>query len=210
MFPSCLPVFQFSSSCISLTLNLKPSLLSGCEAGLIVSGYWCPCLPLRVFRHVSPTLASGVRLSDSHHFFAYHLSPDSSVSQLMHLQSSISNLPYSGGVWFFPCFSQSVEDICLPMRLSPVVTVSCSCFITISYVIGSYLCYFLPLCLLFVSGATQHRPPDSSNMKKVPCDSCCPRLRCTKTCQHQELVSPQTCTHTMQWIWNKCSGSTGV
>ena len=159
------------------------------------------CFPLRVFLHASPTLASGVRLSGSHHFLLIclptHLSPNSCVFSL---QSSVcGTVVVSDSV---PCFSQSVSDfICLAMHLSPVVAVSCSCFIPISFVIGSYLCYFIPLCLLVVSGAIQHGPRDSNNMKIVPCDSCCPHLRCTKNCQHQELVSPQTCTQTLKWTW---------
>ena len=67
LFPSCLPdvVFQLSSNFIPLALSLKPSLLLGCEAGLIVSGspdvslYWSLFICLLVWL----STASGVRLS---------------------------------------------------------------------------------------------------------------------------------------------------
>ena len=136
---------MWSSDCLpivsqALALNLKPSLLLGCKAGLLVSGYWCltlwislvrvlvsgfpficlqlclngfavsPCLPSLVSvlsgspgvcLYVSSFMClpfwlvvSAVRMSSfcfhlAAIIFPYHLSPDSSVSQLMCLQSSV-------------------------------------------------------------------------------------------------------------------------
>ena len=125
---------------------------------ILASVVWLSrCLSLRVFLHVFPTLASGVRLSGCllfaftwlPSFVSYHLSPDSSVSQLICLQSSVC---LSGGVWFFRLFA--FVRVFLPIHMSPLVALSCSCFIAISLVIGPYLCSFLLLCLLVVSGAT--------------------------------------------------------
>ena len=67
-------------------------------------------------------------------------------------------------LWRLPsCVSHHLSPshfIYLPSHMSPLVTVSCSCFIAVSFVIGPYdsLCLcFLPLCLLVVSEVAPDR-----------------------------------------------------
>ena len=176
---TCLPAWLWTASGVCLSrclsslewLHLFPAMASGLSilGGVVwLSG----CLSLRVFLHVSPILAGGVRCPDvfsllslgCHHFSLPF------VSRFIRLPthvSSVISLPYSGGVWFFPCFSQSVSQfICLPIHMSPLVAVSCSCFIAISSVIGPYPCSVLPLCLVVVSAVAPAQTPDSNKMKK--------------------------------------------
>ena len=67
--------------------------------------------------------------------------------------------------------------------------------------------YFLsPICLLrcrpLIVSAT-HAENRVAWSRDV-CDSCCFRWTWIKNCQHQELVQPPTCTHTLRWIPNSC------
>lgn len=69
--------------------------------------------------------------------------------------------------------------------------------------------YFLsPICLLrcrpLIVSAT-HAENRVAWSRDV-CDSCCFRWTWIKNCQHQELVQPPTCTHTLRWIPNSCCG----
>ena len=137
--------------CFPLWLVVSPFwVLSGSPGvSLYVSSFMClPFWPV-----VSAVRMSSLCFPLAAIIFAYHLSPNSP--------------PYSGGVWFSPCFSQSVSHfICLPIHMSPLVAVSCSCFIAISFVIGPYSCSFLPLCLVVVSAVAPAHTPDSNKMEK--------------------------------------------
>ena len=142
--------------------------------------HWSLFICLRVWLVVSPILASVVWLSrcpslplPSCVCHSGKWCPDvfSLLSLGSHDLSLTICLPIhllvclSGGVWFFRLFAfvrvfhLLFLTICLPFHLppihmSPLVAVSCSCFIAISFVIGPYLCSFLPLCPLVVSGVT--------------------------------------------------------
>ena len=120
------------------------------------------CLPLRLWLVVSGCpdvlLFAFTWLAI---IISYHLFPHSSISQLMCLQSSV-------------CLPVLVSDsflvshfLCLPIHMSPLVAVSCSCFIATSFVIGPYLCSFLPMCLVVVSGVTPTQTPGSNEMQKM-------------------------------------------
>ena len=120
-----------------------------------------------------------------------HLSPNSCV---------FISLPYSGDVWFFPCFSLSVSHF----HLSPHSYVSPSgrCPVLISSRFHLWLTLipvlFSHYVLLLSQLLHQHRPQIAIRWKNVSCDSCCSHLRWTKHCQHQELLKPQTCTQALQ------------
>ena len=142
-FPcKCLLLGPVVSGSPDVSLHLSPFiyfLLWLVVSRILASVVWLyGCLSLRLFLHVSPTMASGVRLS------AFHLSRNSFV---FNHQSGLV-------VVCLPSFvSHHVPHfICLPVHLPRAV--SCSCLITISFVIGPDLCSLLPLCLLVVSGVT--------------------------------------------------------
>ena len=166
---TCLPVWLSTASGVRLvSLHLIPALAS--DVFILDGVVWLSgCLSLRAFLHVSHALASVVRLSGCFlfafawlpSFFSCHLSPDSSPnsrvfkhqSALVVVSDSFACLPLC--VSSIICLSQSVSHfVCLLSHMSPLTAVPRSCFITISCVIGPYLCSFLPLRLLVVSGVT--------------------------------------------------------
>ena len=96
--------------------------------------------------------------------------------------------------------------------MSPLVAMSCSCSITISFLIGPYLCSLLPLRLLVVSGVAPASTPDSDNMKNtLLVIHAVLNWDGLNNCQHQELVLPQTCAQTldMENLWKLVWGLRG-
>ena len=161
--PSSIPC-QDRVRCLSsvVSLHLFPALTSDVSH----SGWCCLALSLLVFLYsiclpLWLALPSFVRLSGCllfaftwlSSFFSYHLSPDSSVfnhqSALAVVSDSFacSTLCASSLI----CFPPSVSHfMCLPIQM-PLVAVSCSCFIVVSFVIGPYLCFvssFVSSCCL--------------------------------------------------------------
>ena len=134
-----------SSRCLSslICFHVFPALASGLSilGGVVwlsgVSLYMSSfmCLPLWLVVSGCPDVFSLLSLG-CHHFSW----PFFSLSQLMCLQSSVClTMVVSDSFLVFPCFSQSVSHfICLPIHVSPLVAVSCSCLIAISFVIGPY------------------------------------------------------------------------
>ena len=192
------------SRCLSSLkwLHLFPAMTGGLS---ILGGvvWLSECLSLRVFLHVSPILASGsaVRMSPlcfdlAAIIFPYHLSSDSSVSQLMCLHQSALQ-------WWCLILSLFLT-ICFPLHLSPHSYVSPSgrCPVLISSRFHLWLTLipvlFSHYVLLLSQLLHQHRPQIAIRWKNVSCDSCCSHLRWTKHCQHQELLKPQTCTQALQ------------
>ena len=116
------------------SLHLFPAL--ACGVSILGGVVWLSrCLALRVFLHVSPALASGVRLSRCL-FFSFS---DSFVSQFICLQLSVCFTAVVSD--FFLVFTICLNSICLPIHMFPLVTlvvVSWSFFIIISFVIGPF------------------------------------------------------------------------
>ena len=137
--------------CLSLLVSrhLTPSLASVVR----VSG----CFSSLVSLHLSPALSSGIRLVFRCLFFAF-TSLSSGVSFHVSPNLLVSQLICLQsrvclcGVWLYRlviCLSPSVSFICLGSYA--LVAVSCSSFIMVSFVLRVCLCSLLPSCLLVAS-----------------------------------------------------------
>ena len=129
MVSGSLPLFTPSTCLLAWLSTASGVRLSRCLSSLVSlargASMWggvvwlSACLSLRGFLHVSPTMASGVRLSGSHHFRV------PSVSRFICLPTHVSSVfnHQSAVQWW--CLILSVFlTICLRLHLSPHSVVS--------------------------------------------------------------------------------------
>ena len=150
---TCLPSFVSRSG--QWCFPIWPVLSGSLGVSLYVSSFMC--LPLWLV---------AVRMSSLSICLPIHLSPNSFVfnhqSTLVVVSDSFVYSCVSSIIRFSPSVS---HFICVTIHMSPLAVVSCSCFITISFVIGHYLCSF-SLCVFLLSQELhQHRPQIAITLK---------------------------------------------
>ena len=169
----CLPLWLMVSGSPHVSLHLSPficfpvwpvvfPILAG-VIWLCLSLLYVPssmCLPLWLVLSGCPDVFSLLSLV-SHHLcasicFPAHLFPNLFVfndqSALVVVLDSFIYAPLC--LFSIVCFSPSVSHFtCLPIQMSPLMAVSCSCFITISCMNGPYTSSFHPLRLPMSQGS---------------------------------------------------------
>ena len=143
----CLRVWLVVSPILASVVWLSRCLSLPLPSCVCHSGKWCPdvfSLLSLGSHHLSLTMCVPIHLSlnlvaFNHQLFDFFINSPLCAFSIL-------------------CFSPPVSHlICLSIHMSPLVAVSCSCFITISFVRGPYLSSFLPCAFLLSQEVHQHR-----------------------------------------------------
>ena len=166
---SCQPLFPIAPSADNFSIVWEPTLGQSAPAWprrLVVPTErkeFAAAAPLTIVNwHIIWVHDISLQKMGHRTWGSHHLSPTMCVPVHLSLNLVAFNHQLSDFFVYSPlcafsilCFSPSVSHlICLSIHMSPLVAVSCSCFITISFVRGPYLSSFLPLCLPVVAGTT--------------------------------------------------------